>query len=120
MKITARLSTTCAISAILALPLAAASVPSSKPEEVGLSAERLHRIHETVQRHIDAHDISGAVTIVARNGHLAHLEAHGLMDLDSKKAMTPGGLFWIASNCATSLRACSTFPLRAAPIARAV
>jgi CubicO group peptidase (beta-lactamase class C family) len=97
MKITARLSTMCAISAILALPLAAASVPSSKPEEVGLSAERLHRIHETVQRHIDAHDISGAVTLVARNGHLAHLEAHGLMDLDSKKAMTQGGLFWIAS-----------------------
>jgi CubicO group peptidase (beta-lactamase class C family) len=83
--------------AILALPLGAASVPSGKPEEVGLSSERLHRIHEAVQRHIDAHDISGAVTIVARNGRMAHLEAHGLMDLDSKKPMSQSGLFWIAS-----------------------
>ncbi len=97
MHITARLTATFAISAILALPLAAASVPSSKPEEVGLSTERLHRIHETIQRHIDAHDISGAVTLVARNGHVAHLEAHGMMDVDSKKAMPQGGLFWIAS-----------------------
>lgn len=92
-----RLTATSALFAILALPLAAASVPASKPEEVGLSSERLQRIHETVQRHIDAHDISGAVTVVARNGHVAHLQAHGLMDLDSKKAMSPGGLFWIAS-----------------------
>jgi len=81
----------------LALPLAAASVPAGKPEDVGLSAERLAQIHQTVQRHIDAHDISGAVTIVARKGRVAHFEAHGVMDLDSKKAMPKDGLFWIAS-----------------------
>ena len=51
-----------------AFPLAAASIPGSKPEEVGFSSERLARIHQTVQRHIDAHDISGAVTLVARKG----------------------------------------------------
>jgi CubicO group peptidase (beta-lactamase class C family) len=61
--------------ALFALPLSAA-----KPGDVGLSSERLQRVHETVQRHIDAHDISGAVTVVARKGRLAHLEAHGLMD----------------------------------------
>jgi CubicO group peptidase (beta-lactamase class C family) len=92
-----RLVSATALCAILALPLAAASVPSGKPEDVGLSSERLHRIHETIQRHIDAHDISGAVTVVARKGRLAHLEAQGMMDLDSKKAMPQGGLFWIAS-----------------------
>ena len=94
---TLRLTTSSALIAIFALPLAAASVPAGKPEDVGLSSERLHRIHEAVQRHIDAHDISGAVTVVARNGRMAHLEAHGLMDVDSKKPMAQGGLFWIAS-----------------------
>ncbi len=94
---TLRLTTISALLAVLALPLAAASVPAGKPEEVGLSSERLHRIHEAIQRHIDAHDISGAVTVVARNGRMAHLEAHGLMDVDSKKPMAQGGLFWIAS-----------------------
>jgi len=83
--------------ALAALPLTAASIPGTKPEEVGLSRERLQRIHETVQRHIDAHDISGAVTVVARKGRIAHLEAHGVMDLDSKKPMAKNALFWIAS-----------------------
>jgi CubicO group peptidase (beta-lactamase class C family) len=85
------------LSAIIALPLSAASVQAIKPEETGLSSERLGRIHEAIQRHIDSHDISGAVTVVARKGRLAHLEAHGLMDLDTKKAMSRDMLFWIAS-----------------------
>lgn len=83
--------------ALATLPLPAASIQNIKPEEIGLSSERLQRIHEAVQRHIDAHDISGAVTVVARNGRLAHLESHGLMDIDTKKAMSRDTLFWIAS-----------------------
>ena len=82
---------------LLALPLRAASIQSAKPEDLGFSSDRLGRIHETVQRHIDAHDISGAVTIVARRGRVAYFAAHGLMDLDSRKPMTKDGLFWIAS-----------------------
>jgi len=85
------------IFALAALPLSAASIQTINPEEIGLSSERLQRVHEAVQRHIDAHDISGAVTVVARKGRLAHLEAHGLMDIDSKKAMSKDSLFWIAS-----------------------
>jgi CubicO group peptidase (beta-lactamase class C family) len=34
---------------------------------------------------------------VARKGRVAHLEAHGVMDLDSKKPMPKNALFWIAS-----------------------
>jgi len=79
------------------LPLSAASIQGTRPEEVGLSSERLQRIHEAVQRHIDAHDIAGAVTLVARKGRIAHFETHGVMDLDSKKPMPKDGLFWIAS-----------------------
>ena len=48
-----------------ALSLSAASLPSSKPEDVGLSSERLQRIHAMVQRHIDAGDVTGAVVLVA-------------------------------------------------------
>src|SRR5579863_7623412 len=83
--------------ALLTLPLSAASIQTVKPEEIGLSAERLQRIHEAVQRHIDSHDISGAVTVVARKGRVAHLEAHGLMDIDANKAMSKDTMFWIAS-----------------------
>jgi CubicO group peptidase (beta-lactamase class C family) len=90
--------TTIAISAVLAvLPAAAASVQAAKPEELGFSTERLERIDETIERHIAAGDISGGVTLVARRGRIAHFQAHGLMDLDSKKPMPKDALFRIAS-----------------------
>src|SRR6187399_3787978 len=73
------------------------SVTTAKPEDVGLSSERLMRVHEAVQRHIDAGSLSGAVTLVARHGKIAHLEAHGLMDVESKKAMPKDGVFRLAS-----------------------
>jgi len=41
--------------------------------------------------------VSGAVTLVARKGRLAHLEAHGLMDLESNKPMPKDGIFRLAS-----------------------
>jgi CubicO group peptidase (beta-lactamase class C family) len=90
------------LSAILAvaLPALAASVQTAKPEQIGFSSERLARIHDMVQRHIDAHDISGAVTLVARNqlvGKVAYFEAHGLADVEAKKAMSKDSLFWIMS-----------------------
>jgi CubicO group peptidase (beta-lactamase class C family) len=86
----------CAI--LIALwPAAAESLPAGRPEDVGLSTERLARIHEMVMRHVAAHDISGAVTIVARRGRVAHFEAHGLMDIDAKRPMVKDALFRLAS-----------------------
>jgi CubicO group peptidase (beta-lactamase class C family) len=72
-------------------------VSTARPEDVGLSSERLDRIHDAVQRHIDAGSISGAVTLVARHGKIAHLEAHGLLDIESKRAMPKDGVFRLAS-----------------------
>jgi CubicO group peptidase (beta-lactamase class C family) len=82
---------------ITALPVVAAPVQAAKPEEVGLSQDRLQRIHEAMQRHIDAGDISGAVTLVARRGRVVHLETHGLMDIDSKTPMRKDAIFRLAS-----------------------
>ena len=62
-----------------------------------MSSERLRRIHEAIQRHIDAGEISGAVTLVARRGRLVHFEAHGLMDIESKRPMEKDAIFRIAS-----------------------
>jgi CubicO group peptidase (beta-lactamase class C family) len=82
---------------VAAVPALAASIQTAKPEQTGFSTERLARIHEMVQRHMDAHDISGAVTLVARNGKVAHFEAHGLADIESQKPMSKDSLFWIMS-----------------------
>ncbi len=82
---------------ILAALLPAAEVPIDKPENVGMSSERLSRIHDAVQRHVDAGEIPGAVTLVARRGRLVHFEAHGLMDIESKRPMQKDAIFRIAS-----------------------
>jgi CubicO group peptidase (beta-lactamase class C family) len=57
----------------------------------------LKRVGEAVQRHIDAGNVAGAVTLVARKGRIAHFEARGMMDLESKKPMAKDGLFRLAS-----------------------
>jgi CubicO group peptidase (beta-lactamase class C family) len=57
----------------------------------------LKRIGELMQRHIAAQTFPGAVTLVARNGRIAHFEAHGLMDLESKKPMQKDAIFRIMS-----------------------
>jgi CubicO group peptidase (beta-lactamase class C family) len=74
-----------------------ATAQTARPEQVGLSSERLERIGELVERHIDAGSFTGAVTLVARNGQVAHLEAHGLMDLEESKPMVEDGIFRIMS-----------------------
>ena len=93
--------TTSAAVPLLALALctlpAIASIEKATPEDVGLSAERLQRVQEVIQRHIDEGNISGAVTAATRRGRLVHLEAHGLMDLESKTAMTDDAIFKIMS-----------------------
>src|SRR5438093_2416300 len=81
----------------LLLSTSAAETPRAKPDDVGISAQRLQRIHELMQRHIDAGSFSGTVTLVARNGRIAHLEAQGLMDIETKKEMAPNAMFRIMS-----------------------
>ena len=74
------------------------ALPRAKPEDVGVSSERLHRIDEVMKRHIDEHHIAGAVTLVARKGKVVHLAAHGLADAEAGKPMTTDALFRMASS----------------------
>ena len=82
---------------LLAVALTAAAHPASKPEEVGLSSDRLQRINQLVQRYIDQGQITGAITMVSRKGRVAHFEAIGQMDLEARAAMRKDAIFRIAS-----------------------
>jgi CubicO group peptidase (beta-lactamase class C family) len=96
-RVPGRLPLAALVAGLLAASLAAAPLVNGDPGEVGLSAERLQRIDGVIQRAIEAHEISGAVTIVARRGRIAHFEAHGLMDIKSKTPMRKDAIFRIAS-----------------------
>ena len=76
----------------------AGSVPTvSKAEDVGFSTERLQRVQEAVARHIEAKDVSGAVTLVARRGKVVEFAAQGLADIESRKPMLKDSIFRLAS-----------------------
>jgi CubicO group peptidase (beta-lactamase class C family) len=62
-----------------------------------MSSQRLQRVNELVDRYIASGDITGAVTLVARNGRIVHLQAQGFMDAASKKPMQKDTIFRIAS-----------------------
>ena len=76
----------------------AGSIPTARPEEVGLSSERLERIGPAMQRHIDAGEIAGVVTLVARRGRIAHCEAHGYADIAKRTPMKTDAIFGLASS----------------------
>ena len=58
-----------------------------KPEEVGLSGERLARIEQHLnRRYIEPKKIAGTLTLVARHGQVAYLSPLGLMDIERTKA----------------------------------
>jgi CubicO group peptidase (beta-lactamase class C family) len=76
----------------------AADLKTTKAERVGMSTERLARIHDVMQRHIDTGRITGAVTAVARRGKLVHHEAHGFRDPNTQSPMPQDALFRMASS----------------------
>jgi CubicO group peptidase (beta-lactamase class C family) len=82
---------------VLTIPASTASSPTAKPEDVGMSSERIQRITQMIDRRIAAGDLAGAVTIVARQGKVVHHSARGVMDLQSKQPMSPATMFRIAS-----------------------
>ena len=72
-------------------------LPRAKPEEVGLSSERLSRIGETLKADIEAGRIPGAVIAIARHGKLVVFDAYGWRDKASGVPMTTDTIFNIAS-----------------------
>jgi CubicO group peptidase (beta-lactamase class C family)/enterochelin esterase-like enzyme len=72
--------------------------PISRPEDVGVSSERLQRISDLVRRHIEGQRIAGAVALVARRGSVVYFETHGLEDMESKTLMGKRTRFRMASS----------------------
>jgi CubicO group peptidase (beta-lactamase class C family) len=74
-----------------------AGLPMAKPEDVGMSSDRLARIRVAMQRYVDRKEVPGVVTLVARRGKVVHFAATGFRDAEAKAAMTTDTIFRIAS-----------------------
>src|ERR1700733_11252596 len=72
-------------------------LPRAKPEEVGLSSQRLADVAKALNGDIARDQIPGAVLAVARHGKLAYFEAFGFRDKAAGAPMTKDAIFNIAS-----------------------
>lgn len=79
------------------LPLLADTLPETSAESVGLSSERLERINDLIERYMDDQQITGAVTMIARHGQIAHVQSQGWMDREEQKPMRRDAIFRMAS-----------------------
>jgi CubicO group peptidase (beta-lactamase class C family) len=98
-KSTHKLSLLLALTLILSLLSCNQPTTTSepKPEDIGLSSDRLGRIGNVIEKSIAEDRIAGAVTMVARHGKITYFEAFGMMDKETKKPMRTDTIFRICS-----------------------
>ena len=86
------------VTAQQAAPLPKAPAPPSlAPSAVGVSAQRLQRLHDGMKGFVDRNEAAGIVTLIMREGRMADLHATGFQDKDSKTPMRTNTMFRIAS-----------------------
>ena len=85
----------------LSAPTQSASTQSapikSLAASVGVSAERLERLHRGMQAVVDRNEAAGIVTLVAREGKVVDLHALGYQDKEARTPMRTDTIFRIAS-----------------------
>src|SRR6059036_2613767 len=89
------------ITALVALFLTtfvwADALPSAKPEQVGLSSERLARVTQVLKAEIAKGQYPGAVVLVARKGRIAYFEGLGERDPAAGASMPTDAIFRLYS-----------------------
>ena len=56
---------------------------TARPEDLGLSGERLARIHPWMQAYVDAGKLPWGMTLIARHGEIAFVGATGMADVEA-------------------------------------
>ncbi len=72
-------------------------LPAGAPETVGVSSERLDRMHRGMGAFVDRHEAGGIVTLVAREGKVIDVHAVGFQDVENKRPARTDTIFRIAS-----------------------
>src|SRR5258708_10372346 len=73
------------------------ALSAGKPEDNGISSERLTRIDQTLKDYVAKGHIPGAVALVVRNGKIIYEKSVGFSDIGNKTQLTSDNIFRIAS-----------------------
>ena len=86
---------------VLAAAVGLAQAPAPKANQtasaVGISAQRLTRLHDGMKAFVDRKEVAGVVTLVMRDGKTVDVHATGYQDIDTKTPMRADTIFRIAS-----------------------
>jgi CubicO group peptidase (beta-lactamase class C family) len=91
-----RLSALLAVALMIAVGAAALrsmDLPGARPEDVGLSSERLARMNKAIHEYVDAGRTPGVVTLIARHGKVVHVDAYGKADLATGRSTRADDIF---------------------------
>ncbi len=77
--------------------LVAQELPEVKPEEVGMSSERLDRLSNVFESYALEKEMAGSVILLMRRGKVAYFKAFGKRDIETDSPMTKDAIFRIAS-----------------------
>ncbi len=96
------LTTALAVSSCEPIPgTASAGTPPalerSMPESVGMSSERLTRLHDGMQQLVDDGLLAGITTMVARRGQVVDFQTYGQRDIEAEDQMEEDAIFRIYS-----------------------
>jgi CubicO group peptidase (beta-lactamase class C family) len=69
----------------------------AKPEEAGLSTDRLARIDQLINEYTSKKWIPGAVVLITRNGKIVYHKAYGYSNLDKQTLLKKDDIFRMAS-----------------------
>jgi CubicO group peptidase (beta-lactamase class C family) len=75
----------------------AGELPTAKPQDVGLDADKMQQAHDAVQALIEKKEMAGAVVAVARKGKVVLFEALGESEAGSGKPMKTDAIVRIFS-----------------------
>jgi CubicO group peptidase (beta-lactamase class C family) len=75
----------------------AGALPEAKPEDVGVSAPRLERLTQAMQRLVDNGELAGMVVLVARQGKLVYQKSFGMQDRAKAVPMGIDSIFRVYS-----------------------
>ncbi|MGH9276385.1 MAG: serine hydrolase domain-containing protein [Acidimicrobiales bacterium] len=70
---------------------------TTRPEDVGMSSERLGRVEDVTHAYVDHGKLPGVQTLISRRGELVHHDCYGFTDVDAGTAVTSESIYRIYS-----------------------
>ena len=76
---------------------ASRTLATATPEAVGMSSERLVRLHDAMQELVEEGRLAGITTMIARHGQVVDFQTYGYRDMEAGDPMAEGAIFRIYS-----------------------